>query len=442
LVLRDASEDPRFWGKAMVTGAPHVRFYAGVTLVSREGAALGTLCVCGPTPRELTPAEVRILKVLGRQVEAQLELKRREHAREALLRLIVEQSTEGIIVADAGGTLRFVNPTAQAQHGVQALDVPELHTLDGRPLSREELPLHRALQGEQVEESRWRVRRPDGSERILACTATPLWQPDGRLAGAVVVSRDDTERQAREEERVRLLQETRTALAAREDFLTAAAHELRTPLTSLSLKLRILERSAEACGAAQTLSPGLEDVMRQVRRLSAVVEDLCREADARAGVPGPRAASLPPVDLARLARQVATREQAACKSAQCVLTVEAPVPVEGPWDEAALEEVLHRLLSNALKFGAGRPVTVRVAAEAGQALLSVVDEGPGVPEAERVRIFERFSRGVSVSHYGGLGLGLHRVRTLVEGMGGRVEVERGLEGGARFVVRLPLPSHH
>ncbi len=451
LVLKDAASDPRFREKPVVTGAPHIRFYAGVTLVSREGAALGTLCVFGPTPREFTPSELRMLRVLGHQVEAQLELRRREHAREALLRLIVDQSAEGITVADAGGTLRLLNPAAQAQHGMPALEVSPaqwgraygLHSLEGRPLSLEETPLYRALRGEQVEEARWRVRRPDGSERVLAGSATPLWQPDGQLAGAVLVSRDETERLAREEERTRLLQETRTALADREDFLTAAAHELRTPLTSLSLRLRTLERSAEACGAWEALSPGLAEVTKQVRRLSAVVEDLFREAEARRGAPDTRAVvpfrvERGRVDLAHLARRVVTREQEAFARAHCTLTVDAPVPVEGAWDEAALEEVLGRLLSNALKFGAGRPVSVRVTAEGTHAFLRVADEGPGVPEAERSRIFERFFRGVSVSHYGGLGLGLHRVRSLVEGMGGRVEVERGPKGGATFVVRLPL----
>jgi PAS domain S-box-containing protein len=453
LVLRDAAADPRFRDKAVVTGAPHIRFYAGVTLVSREGAALGTLCVFGPTPRVFTPTELRMLKVLGRQVEAQLELKRREHAREALLRLIVEQSTEGIIVADTEGTLRLVNSAAQAQHGMPALEVTPsqwshtygLLSLEGKPLSLEETPLYRALRGELVEEARWKVRRPDGSERVLVGTATPLWQTNGRLAGAFVMSRDETERMARDEERTRLHQETRTALVAREDFLTAAAHELRTPLTILSLKLRTLEKSAEACGAAEALAPRLEEVTRQTRRLAAVVEDLFREADARAEVPAPRTvappeAERPPVDLTRLVWQVAAREQAACARAQCALTVDAPVPVVGAWNETALEEVLERLLSNALKFGAGRPVSVRVVAEEGHALLRVTDRGPGVPESERARIFERFSRGVPVSNYGGLGLGLHRVRTRVEELGGSVEVESGPGGGASFVVRLPLAS--
>jgi PAS domain S-box-containing protein len=459
LVVPDAAADARFAGRLAVRGPLHVRFYAGVTLLSREGAALGTLCVFGPEPRALPERELARLEVLARQVEAQLELRRHAHERDGLLRLIVEQSADGIIVADAGGTLRIVNPAAQAQHGMPPLEVPParwtsaygLYTLEGRPLRAEESALFRALQGEAVRECCWRVRRPDGSERILSGSATPLRRGDGRLAGALLVTRDETERHAHEEERGRLLEELRAALRAREDFLTAAAHELRTPLTSLHLKLHLLTRSAERLGAREPLAPRLGDLERQARRLSALVEDLCRESPARLAALGCGGAGGPPsapgaahpdgavVDLAQLAGQVVAHEAAEAARAGCALALEAPgAPVEGAWDASVLEEVLGRLLANALKFGAGHPVRVGVAAEPdGGARLSVTDGGPGVSESDAARLFQRFGRGAPLAHFGGMGLGLYRVRTLVEGLGGRVSVERAEGGGARFVVRLP-----
>jgi signal transduction histidine kinase len=97
------------------------------------------------------------------------------------------------------------------------------------------------------------------------------------------------------------------------------------------------------------------------------------------------------------------------------------------------------LLSNALRYGAGSPVEVRLERTAGGARLSVRDEGPGIPEADRERIFARFEQVVSGARAGGLGLGLFIVRQIVESHRGRVHVEPGPGGrGSVFVVELPL----
>jgi PAS domain S-box-containing protein len=454
LVVRDASVDPRFRGHAVVTGAPHIRFYAGVTLVSREGAALGTLCVFSSTPRDFSPAELRRLKILGRQVEAQLELRRHAHEREVLLRLIVEQCADGIVVADAGGTLRIFNPAAQEQHGMPALEVPSsqwsstygLVAEDGSPLPPEAAPLYRALQGERVREGHVRVRRPDGSQRTLSTRATPLRQSDGRLAGALVITRDETERLAREVERARLLEETRAALRAREDFLVVAGHELNTPLTCLKLEVQRLTRQLGQDGEGKPGLPpprvaqSMERTDRQLRRLSRLVTDLLYVSRLHGGrLPLERERT----ELRGWVTDVVERASAEFEQAGvslCLVPGDSEEELVGQWDRFRLEQVVLNLLSNALKYGRGRPVRVQVGRRGQEAWLSVRDEGVGLREEDRTRIFERFERAIHYNEASGLGLGLFISRTIVEAHQGRIQVDSREGEGSTFTVSLPLES--
>ncbi|HYO59338.1 sensor histidine kinase [Archangium sp.] len=112
--------------------------------------------------------------------------------------------------------------------------------------------------------------------------------------------------------------------------------------------------------------------------------------------------------------------------------------VVGWWDPRRLEQVVTGLLRNALKFGQGRPIDVRVTPRAGSVLLVVRDQGLGMSESEKQRIFDRFSRGVPEQHYGGLGLGLYLTRHLVEAHGGSISVESRPGEGSTFTVELPV----
>jgi PAS domain S-box-containing protein len=257
MVVRDATSDPRFAQNALVTGAPHIRFYAGVPLVSTEGAGLGTLCVVDVRPRELGERQMKALRVLGRQVQAQLELRRKvaavarleldlEEARRArgrerrLATAIVEQIGAGVVVADAEGIIRVFNPEAARQHGASALDVPArewasrfgLCSLDGRSLSLDEVPLFRAVRGERVAGARWRVRCPDGIERVLEGTAVPLLDAEGAPAGGVLTTHDVTD-QVRAEHELRASQE-RVRFLAEAGFVLSQSLDERETLARLA----------------------------------------------------------------------------------------------------------------------------------------------------------------------------------------------------------------
>ena len=114
--------------------------------------------------------------------------------------------------------------------------------------------------------------------------------------------------------------------------------------------------------------------------------------------------------------------------------------VEGCWDRARLERVVSILMSNAIKYGAGYPIEVRVKASDGRAFVEVTDHGIGIAPQDAARIFERFERAAPTQHYGGLGLGLYVAREIVHAHGGSILVSSQPGAGATFTVVLPMMS--
>jgi signal transduction histidine kinase len=125
-------------------------------------------------------------------------------------------------------------------------------------------------------------------------------------------------------------------------------------------------------------------------------------------------------------------------AAESSVTLDAEHPVEGNWDEFRIEQVISNLLTNALRYGAKSPITVKVYSESGQARVDVRDQGIGIGEENQKRIFQQFER-VSAKHaVAGLGLGLFISEQIVTAHGGTITVESRIGEGALFRVCLPL----
>jgi signal transduction histidine kinase len=144
-----------------------------------------------------------------------------------------------------------------------------------------------------------------------------------------------------------------------------------------------------------------------------------------------------PVDFAAVTREVVARLEPEAIRAESPLTVEAPERVLGSSDRMRLEQVLENLVTNAIKYGAGKPIHVRLEEHASRVLLVVRDQGIGIAAEHQARIFERFERAVSERNYGGLGLGLYITRTIVEALGGTIRVQSEPLQGAVFTVEFP-----
>ncbi len=242
------------------------------------------------------------------------------------------------------------------------------------------------------------------------------------------------------EERARLLEDRRQAVAARDQFLAVAAHELRTPLTTLAmlvdyLIVPMLPHSKAEPGGVVVQMRQLAMVKRQVDRLTGLVVEMLDVSRITRGSfqlnPGP-------VDLRDVVREVLDRFDLEIQRNHVTVTVNAPDPVPGIWDAARIDQVITNLISNALKYGAGRPIEVSVRVEASQAVVVVRDHGIGIPEDEQSKIFGPFARVVAAKHHAGLGLGLWIAQQIVQASGGRIKVDSRPEQGSTFTVELPL----
>jgi signal transduction histidine kinase len=219
----------------------------------------------------------------------------------------------------------------------------------------------------------------------------------------------------------------------RSDFTSSVSHELRTPLAQILLSGETLALGRVRGEQQEQQMAGV--IVTEARRLIRMVENVLRFAQLERGVHqvDPR-----PARLAPLLRAVLTPWLAMMDGRVRIVT-NLDEQASGVIDADAITQVLHNLLDNAVKYGPdGQTITVSLEQADGQVRIGVEDEGPGVPEELRSRIWNSFVRGNTAEHRaaGGTGLGLAVVRELIVAQGGKVAVEDGTKG-ARFVVELP-----
>ncbi|WP_256749691.1 sensor histidine kinase [Mesorhizobium sp. Mes31] len=227
------------------------------------------------------------------------------------------------------------------------------------------------------------------------------------------------------------MERVRAQMAAQRRFIANAAHQLRTPLALLSTQASYALRES----AADARQEALVALQASSGRLARLAEQLLTLSRAEPGSRRPRADR---IDLTEAARHVLETQAPTAISRNIDLGLEeaGPVPVIG--DGTMLREMIVNLVDNALRYSAaGGTVTVKLAAVDGEAVLTVADDGPGIPMDERDHVFERFYR-IAGSTEEGSGLGLAIVREVVENAGGRVTLGDGTAGGLVVEVRLPL----
>jgi PAS domain S-box-containing protein len=235
------------------------------------------------------------------------------------------------------------------------------------------------------------------------------------------------------------VQELQQAVAARDEFIATVAHELRNPIAPLTFQLRLAIEKSERLAAVGESMP-VEWVQSQLRRieqrLHRLLETLDRLLDVSRLSTGRIDLQPEPTDLAQAVREVISSLEAELAVARCKLTFSERGEATGEWDRLRLEQICRNLLSNAIRFGAGRPIDVVVDADEDFATLQVRDHGVGIDPNHQTRIFERFERGME-QRSGGFGIGLWVVKTICVAMGGTVAVESEPGEGARFTVMLP-----
>jgi signal transduction histidine kinase len=262
----------------------------------------------------------------------------------------------------------------------------------------------------------------DEGERFFLPRAIPILDPDGAVAGVTLVLADITQ--------LRRLDEMKSGM------LSVVAHELRTPLTSLRMSSHLLmdERVGELSPRQEDLASGLRDDADRLWRIVEELLDIGRMDAGRALM------ELSLSDAREIVRHAVTEREGAFREKGVRLLVEAAQELpQVRADATRLGLAVENLLSNALRHTpAGGEVRVRLAHEAKELTISVLDTGEGIPEEHVARLFERFYRVPGQSSRSGVGLGLSIVREIVQAHDGNVSAASLPGQGARFDIRLPV----
>ncbi|MCP1496027.1 signal transduction histidine kinase [Pseudomonas migulae] len=233
--------------------------------------------------------------------------------------------------------------------------------------------------------------------------------------------------------------ELEQAVRMRDDFMSIVAHEVRTPLNGLILETQLrkmhLARDNAAAFTLDKMHAMVDRDERQIKSLIRLIEDMLDVSRIRTGKLSIRPTRF---DLSGLVRNLLQNFAPQIDAAESSVTLDAEHPVQGNWDEFRIEQVISNLLTNALRYGAKSPISVKVYSESDQALVEVRDQGIGIDQENQKRIFQQFERVTARHAVAGLGLGLFISEQIVTAHGGSITVESRIGEGALFRVCLPL----
>lgn len=286
---------------------------------------------------------------------------------------------------------------------------------------------------------RFRWITKSGAERWFEAFCVTVYDQAGHPLGMRGVTLDIDERVRFEQDRDRLLASSQNAVAVRDEFLAVASHELRTPLQSLQWQMQALERYRKNgtlnAIPEKSLKTIFEVGQQQLRRINALIGELL---DVSRLTSGRIILERERFDLSDLVNEVLARFLPDFLEHNTELDLALAPGITGDWDRKRIDQVVTNLVSNALKYGDGKPISVCVCERGEHAVIEVRDRGIGIAQQDLERIFLRWERAVSSRSYGGLGLGLFISRRLVDLHAGAILVASEPGSGSTFTVQLPL----
>lgn len=360
----------------------------------------------------------------------------------------LEALASGVSIVNSKGRILYSNAAAIRILGAKPTDEPPsewaryygvLIPGTDTPFPESEYPLVRALRGEEPEDVEMLIRNPALSDDvIIQSSARPLREADGSIKGAVVVFRNVTALRRARDELQKANDELRETQRLKEELTAFIVHDLKSPLTSVMALASMLESSDEL--DPDQIREDAADISEGAARMHRMVLDLL---DVQIGENGALELEREDVPVSDLLEEVADAVRSRAPGVEVQTAPEAPLRVNA--DRRLLFRVVTNLVDNCIKYGpAGGRISLAAAA-LGDALveISVQDEGPGVPDDLRERIFDKYAqleRGRQHRSFDSRGLGLRFCRVVAEAHGGRIWVEDGEPVGARFCLLLPRPQ--
>ncbi len=225
-------------------------------------------------------------------------------------------------------------------------------------------------------------------------------------------------------------------IRARDEFLSIASHELKTPLTSMLLQLNLtlnkIRHAPLAKFSVSDLMKTLENAEKQIEKLSKMISDLLNVSLITTGR---LSLDKEKINLAETVRDALKNFEAEIKEKGYKVALEAKKPVFGNFDKVRIEQVITNILSNALKYGEGNPIQVKVYNSSKNAKIEVRDQGQGIAPKQQKILFEKFLRATSSKQ--GLGVGLYIANQIVRAHAGHIRIKSKLKKGSTFTVELP-----
>ena len=351
--------------------------------------------------------------------------------RAAELDAALDAIADGLVIYAMSGKVVRMNAVAVKMFGYAHPDSFEqlfariadtrVETVEGHPLTEEEMPTWRALHGETVRNQTIVIHRPEEHTRWLLISAGPIWLADGRQIGVIVTISDITPLHELQEQQ--------------EDLLRGVSHDLRTPLTIISGHVQLLADALREHPHVEEERESVQAIARAAQQMNAMIRDL---VDATRLESGQMHMNPQPIMLADFISDLLKRAGTALDTRRIQLDMSPDLPPVLA-DSDRLERICINLLSNALKYSTpGTPVLVRGRAHEHVVMVSVTDQGPGIAPQDVPRLFERFYRAQDTSKTEGLGLGLYITRLLIEAHGGHIWAESEVGVGSTFYFTLPM----
>ncbi len=501
LLVPDARRDPRFADNPLVTGAPSIRFYAGMPLITSDGLALGSLCVIDRKPRHLSGDQQTALRALGNQAARQLELKRHITVQEQLLaeRKEVEQKLQAEIVercwaeeelervlaqnaqvlasissiligVDADGTVTTWNGAATASFGLRNSETLGRRFTDC-DIRWDWEAIHAAIELCAGERKPIRLEdmtylAPDGKERFLGVTLNPISHHSDEPQGFLLLAADITQRRLMEGQLA-----TAQKLESIGQLAAGIAHEINTPIQYVGDNLRFLQEGFQARqgimlayqDALPRMDPATQAAIRRaeenadaaylageipeaIRQAIEGIERVSRIVRAMKDFSHPGTTHKVAADLNRALDSTLTVARNEWRYVADLVTDFDPDLPPVPCLPAELNQVFLNMIVNAAHAigdvvgdgsGGKGTITVRTRHSADWVEISIGDTGGGMTEDVKARIFNPFFTTKAVGRGTGQGLAISHA-VVVEKHGGSITVETAPGRGTRFIVRLPL----